>query len=97
MIQPVEASPIQLSHEEVSWEYYSGHVFPTLELVPVVDRHHGTNLQIRAIGFQFNWTLNQEVVFSSALNGKPKKKLYCLAILLEEVRDRNKDLIGQQR
>ena len=71
-----EASQIQLSHEEVSWEYYSGHVFSTLELVPVVDRHHGTTLQIRAIGFQFNWTLNQEVVFSAALTGKPKKKLY---------------------
>ena len=31
---------------------------------------------MRAIGFQFNWTLNQEVVFSAALTGKPKKKLY---------------------
>ena len=71
-----EASQIQLKHDEVSWEYYSGHVFPTLELVPVDDRHHSTLLQIRAIGCRFNWTLNQEVVFSSALTGKPKKKLY---------------------
>ena len=71
-----EASQIQLNHEEISLEYYSGHVFPTLELVPVVERHRGTSLQVRAIGFQFNWTLNQEVVFSAALTGKPKKKLY---------------------
>ena len=71
-----EASQIQLNHEEISWEYYSGHVFPTLELVPVVERHHGTSLQARAIGFQFNWTMNQEVVFSAALTGKPKKRLY---------------------
>ena len=28
-----EASQIQLNHDEVSWEYYSGQVFPTLELV----------------------------------------------------------------
>ena len=71
-----EVNQIQLNHEEVSWEYYSGQVFPTLELVQVVERHHGTNLQLRALGSQFNWTLNQEVVFSAALTGKPKKKLY---------------------
>ena len=45
-----EAVQIQLNHDEISLEYYSGHVFPTLELVPVVDRHHGTRLQMRAIG-----------------------------------------------
>ena len=71
-----EAVQIQLNHDEISLEYYSGHLFPTLELVPVVDRHHGTRLQMRAIGSQFNWTLNQEVVFSAALTGKPKKKLF---------------------
>ena len=71
-----EASQIQLNHEEISWEYYSGHVFTTLEMVPVIERHHGTTLQMRAIGSQFNWTLNQEVVFSAALTDKPKKKLY---------------------
>ena len=71
-----EANQIQLNHEEVSWEYYSGQVFPTLELVQSAERHHGTELQIRALGSQFNWTLNQEVVFSAALTGKPKKKLY---------------------
>ena len=40
-----EASQIQLNHDEVSWEYYSGHVSTTLEMVPVVERHHGTNPQ----------------------------------------------------
>ena len=76
-----EASQIQLKHDEISLEYCSGHAFPTLELVPIMDRHHGTTMQLRAIGSQFNWTLNQEVVFSAALTGKPKKKLlfsqYC--------------------
>ena len=71
-----EASQIQLNHEEISLEYYSGHVFPILELVPIIDRHHGTMLQLRAIGSQFNWTLNQEVVFSATLTGKPKKLFF---------------------
>ena len=30
----------------------------------------------RAIGSQLNWTLNQEILFSAALTGKPKKKLF---------------------
>ena len=71
-----EPSQIQLNHEEVSWEYYSGQVFPTLELVQSADRHYEVELQMRALGSQFKWTLNQEVVFSAALTGKPKKKLY---------------------
>ena len=54
-------------------ELYSGHIFPAYELVRTSDRH-GTRLQIRAIGVQFNWTLNQEVVFSAALTGKPRRK-----------------------
>ena len=60
----------------VSWESYSAQVFPTLELVQSTERHHGTELQMRALGSQLKWTLNQEVVFSAALMGKPKKKLY---------------------
>ena len=51
-------------------------MFPTLELVQSAERHHATELQMRALGCQFKWTLNQEVVFSAALTGKPKKKLY---------------------
>ena len=46
---------------------YTGHIFPAYELVPTADRHYGMRLQIRAIAVQFNWTLNQEVVFSAAL------------------------------
>ena len=57
-------------------ELYSGHIFQTLEMVPTSDRHHGTRLQIRAIGVQFNWTLNQEIVFSAALTGKPRRKQF---------------------
>ena len=41
--------------------------------MPTADRHHGTRLQLRAIGVQFNWTLNQGIVFSAALTGKPRR------------------------
>ena len=71
-----EVSPIILKHDEISMELYTGHIFPAYELVPTSDRHHGTRLQIRAIGVQFNWTLNQEVVFSAALTGKPRRKQF---------------------
>ena len=30
---------VQLNHEEVSWEYYTGRCFAVPELVPGVDRH----------------------------------------------------------
>ena len=69
-----EVSPISLNHDEISMGYYSGHIFPAYELAPTADRHHGTRLQIRAIGGQFNWALNQEIVFSAALTGKPRRK-----------------------
>ena len=69
-----EASQITLRHDVFSTELYTGHVFPAYELVPTGDRHHGTRLQWRAIGVQFNWTLNQEIVFSAALTGKPLRK-----------------------
>ena len=55
----------------ISTELYTGHVFQAYELVPTGDRHHGTRLQLRAIGVQFNWTLNQKIAFSAALAGKP--------------------------
>ena len=71
-----EPAQIQLNHDTVSWESYSAQVFPTLELVQSAERYHGTELQVRALGSQFKWTLNEEVVFSAALTGKPKKKLY---------------------
>ena len=70
-----ESTQIQLNHDTISWESYSAQVFPTLELVQSAERHHGTELQMRALGSQFKWTLNQGV-FSAALTGKPKKKLY---------------------
>ena len=66
----------QLNHEEVSWEYYTGHCFAIPELVPGIDRHHGTRLKLNALGGEFAWTLNHEIVFSTALTGRPKKKLY---------------------
>ena len=71
-----EVSQITLKHDEISTELYTGHIFPAYELVPTADRHHGTRLQIRVIGVQFNWTLNQEVAFSAALTGKPRRKQY---------------------
>ena len=84
-----EVSQISLNHDEISMEYYSGHIFPAYELAPTDDRHHGTRLQIRAIGVQFNWTLNQEIVFSAALTGKPRRKQF-FSQYCWKVRDRNK-------
>ena len=69
-----EVSQITFKHDEVSIEHYTGHVFQAYEMVPTADRHHGARLQLRAIGVQFNWTLNQEIVFSAALTGKPLRK-----------------------
>ena len=69
-----EPSNIVLKHDEISTELYTGHVLPALELVSEADRHNGTRLQLKAIGVQLNWTLNQEVVFSTALTGKPCRK-----------------------
>ena len=71
-----EVSQISLNHDEVSMEYYTGHIFPAYEVVPTADRHHGTRLQIRAIGVQFDWTLNQEIAFSAVLTGKPRRKQF---------------------
>ena len=76
-----EVTPISLKHDEISVELYSGHVFPAYELVAPTERHHGTQLQIKALGSHFIWTLNQEVVFSAALTSKPN--IY--AILLEKM------------
>ena len=66
---------VKLSHDEISWEYYTGH-FAIPELAPGIDRHHGTRLKLNALGGEFTWTLNHEVVFSAALTGRPKKKLF---------------------
>ena len=60
--------------DEVSLEAYTGNAFTPLEMVSSDHRHHGTMLTMRAIGTIFNWTLNQEVVFSAALTGKPERK-----------------------
>ena len=67
---------VKLKHDEISWEYYSGHCFAIPELTPGVDRHHGTRVKMNAWGGEFVWTLNHEVVFSAALTGRPKRKLY---------------------
>ena len=48
---------------DCGWVPPIGRVFPAYELVRTADCHHGTRLQLRAIGVQFNWTLNQEMVF----------------------------------
>ena len=71
-----EVSKISLNHDEISMEYYSGHIFPAYELAPTDDRHHGSRLELRAIGVQFDWTLNQEIVFSAALTDKPRRKQF---------------------
>ena len=53
---------LHLNHDEVTWEYYTGRHFAVPELVPG--------------GGEFFWTLNHEVVFSTALTGRPKRKAY---------------------
>ena len=69
-----ESSPIALDHDTISAEPYTGHSFPALEMTSAANRHHGTKLTMQAIGTNFNWTLNQEIVFSAALTGKPVRK-----------------------
>ena len=86
-----EASQIQLSHEEVSWEYYSGHVFSTLELVPVADRHHGTTLQICGYWISVQLDSESRSCFLFSTHWQAKEEAILLAILLEEVRDRSKE------
>ena len=61
-----ESSPIALNQDGISLEPYTGHAFPSLEMAPSEHRHHGTMLNMQAIGTNFNWTLNQEIVFSAA-------------------------------
>ena len=49
------------------------HAMP-LPLAPSEYRYDGTMLTMQALGTQCNWTLNQEIVFSSALTGQPVRK-----------------------
>ena len=65
---------LHLNHEEVCWEFYTGRHFAVPELVPGVDRYSETRLKLNALGGEFLWTLNHEVVFSTALTGRPKRK-----------------------
>ena len=67
---------VKLNHDEISWEYYSGHYFAVPELTPGVDRYHGTTVKMNALGGELVWTLNHEVVFSAALTGRPLRKAY---------------------
>ena len=67
------AVQIQPNHDEISMEYLLRvMLFPALEMVPIVDRHHALRLQRRAIGTQFNWTLNQKIVFTEQLSLAPQ-------------------------
>ena len=55
----------QNSTQATCFQHMSWHLLPTVTMV---------QLELRAIGVQFNWTLNQEIVFSAALTGKPLRK-----------------------
>ena len=68
-----ECQPISLTHEEVSYEAYTGNAFPHLELVSDDRRHHDT-ASLQSLGTFLHWSLNQEIVFSAALTGKPLRK-----------------------
>ena len=65
---------LHLNHDEVCWEFYTGRHFGVRELVPGVERHHETRLKLNALGGELLWTLNHEVVFSTALTGRPRRK-----------------------
>ena len=55
-------------------EPYSGNPFVTTEIVAASQRRTGVHFHAQAMGIEFNWTLNQKVLFSSALTGKPSRK-----------------------
>ena len=63
-----------LKHDKISMEAYTGNAFTHLEMAPSDQRHHRTQLKLQAMGTHFHWTLNQEIVLSSALIGKPVGK-----------------------
>ena len=71
---------MKLNHEEVSWEYYTGHCFVVQELIPGVDRHHGTRVKMNALGGEFTWTLNHEII-----DKQTRKEGLFLSVLLEEM------------
>ena len=50
-----------LSHDKISMEPYSGNPFVV-------------QIYVQALGIEFNWTINQEVMFSTALMGRPLRK-----------------------
>ena len=68
------AEELHLKHDEITWEFYTGRHFAVPELIPGEERYHKTNLKLNALGGEFLWTLNHEVVFSTALTGRPKRK-----------------------
>ena len=55
-------------------EPHSGDPFVNQEIVAADQKHIGAHFYAQAMGVEFNWTLNQEVLFSSALTGKPSRK-----------------------
>ena len=68
---PVE---LHLKHDELTWEFYTGRHFVVSELIPGNERHHKTSMKLNALGGELLWTLNHEVLFSTALTGRPFRK-----------------------
>ena len=79
-----EVSQISLNHDEISMELYSGHIFPACELVPTADRHHGTRLQIRAIGVQFKLDAKSGSCLFCSAHWQATEEAIFLTMLLEE-------------
>ena len=87
-----EVSQITLKHDEISTELYTGHVFPAHKLAPTADRHHGTRIELRAIGID-SIQLDIEPR-DSVLSGTHRQATQEAAIytrLLEEMRGRDKE------
>ena len=82
-----EASQIQLNHDEVSWEYYSGQVFPTLELVQSAERHHGTRAPDACPWIPVQLDAQPRSCLLCSTHRQTKEEAVLLTVLLEKVYD----------
>ena len=63
-----------IKHDEISMEPYSGNPFVNKEMLPSDQRDNRVRFYAPAMGVDFNWTFNQDTLFSFALTGKPSRK-----------------------
>ena len=66
--------PIVLKHDVISMAPYSGRPFRHQEMVSSNERIRSVKFYAHAMGVEFYWTLNQEMLFSFALTARPSRK-----------------------